>query len=98
MRKVFIDAYGFELDFAGFYYSTARFIPNHSGEKRDWILNVCWHIVPEGRKKVVQTTTYPKNTYSEKPYENIYDQSGRGVLFQILKTVKSGKFKKIDEI
>ena len=50
MRKVFIDAYGVELDFAGYYYSDARFIPNH---KEHLIINICWHIVPEGRKKVV---------------------------------------------
>jgi hypothetical protein len=49
MRKVFIDAYGVELDFAGFYYSTAKFIPT----QKDMIINVCWHIVPEGQKKVV---------------------------------------------
>ena len=76
MRKVFIDAYGVELDFAGFYYSTCKFIP----KQKDLILNVCWHIVPEGRKKVVHTKTTSKNTFSEKPYEKIYDQSGKGVL------------------
>jgi len=49
MREVFIDAYGVELDFAGFYYSTARFIPNN----KDLIMNISWHIVPEGKMKVV---------------------------------------------
>ena len=28
MRKVYLDAYGMELDFAGYYYHSSKFIPN----------------------------------------------------------------------
>jgi len=52
MRKVYIDAYGVELDFAGFYYHSSKFIPNQD----PLILTLCWHITPEGKSKVVQTT------------------------------------------
>ena len=52
MRKVYIDAYGMELDFAGYYYHSSKFIPNQD----DLILTLCWHITPEGKNKVVQTT------------------------------------------
>ena len=63
MRRVYIDAYGVELDFAGFYYHSSKFIPNQN----DLILTLCWHITPEGKNKVVQTTKYDR-TFYEKPY------------------------------
>ena len=49
MRKIFIESYGIQLDFGGFYYSDSKFVPNHE----EYIITACWHIVPKGDDKIV---------------------------------------------
>ena len=89
MRKVFIDSYGVELDFAGFYYHSSKFIPS----QKDLILTLSWHIVPEGKNKVVQTTMYDR-TYQEKPYESLYEETGKDIILSIMKPMKTAVFQK----
>lgn len=43
MRKIFIESYGVEMSFPGYYYSDAKFVPTNS----DYILSSSWHIIPE---------------------------------------------------
>lgn len=91
MRKVYIDAYGVELDFAGYYYHSSKFVPNHD----DLILTLSWHITPEGKNKRVQTTTtqYERNYY-EKPYESLYKETGKDIIMTIMRPLKTNVFKR----
>ena len=93
MRKIFIESYGIELDFGGFYYSDSKFVPNH--EK--YIITACWHIVPKGDSKIVQTTNYDKTVEHHK-YEELYNTSQGDILLQLMKPLKNGKFENIKEI
>jgi|APSaa5957512535_1039671.scaffolds.fasta_scaffold91613_1 hypothetical protein len=93
MRQVFIDAYGVELDFAGFYYHCSKFVPN----QEDLVLTLCWHITPEGNNKVVQTTKYDR-TFFEKPYESLYSSAGSDIIFVIMRPLKTKVFQKVKEI
>jgi hypothetical protein len=87
MRKVYIDAYGMELDFAGYYYHSSKFIPNQN----ELILTLCWHITPEGKNKVVQTTKYDR-TFYEKPYESLYEETGKDIIMTIMRPLKTNVF------
>ena len=93
MRKVYIDSYGVELDFAGFYYHCSKFVPNQG----DLVLTLCWHITPEGNNKVVQTTKYDR-TFFEKPYESLYEEAGKDIIFVIMRPLKTKVFQKVKEI
>lgn len=75
MRKIFIESYGIELDFGGFYYSDSKFVPNHE----EYIITACWHIVPNGESKIVQTT-YNDNTFKEQKYEDLYTTRGSDII------------------
>jgi hypothetical protein len=49
MRKIFIESYGVEMSFPGYYYSDAKFVPTNS----DYILSTSWHIIPENANVIV---------------------------------------------
>jgi hypothetical protein len=93
MRKVYIDAYGVELDFAGFYYHSSKFIPNQN----DLILNLCWHITPEGKNKVVQTTKYNRSV-TEEQYDKVYEETGKDIIMRIMRPLKTNVFQKVKQI
>ena len=47
MRKVFLESYGVEMDFPGYYYSDSKFVPNED----KYIIVTAWHIIPPGQNK-----------------------------------------------
>jgi len=47
MRKVFLESYGVEMDFPGYYYSDSKFVPNED----KYIIVTAWHIIPPGKNK-----------------------------------------------
>jgi hypothetical protein len=93
MRKVYIDSYGVELDFAGFYYHSSKFIPNQN----ELILTLFWHITPEGKNKVVQTTMYD-GSWNEAPYESIYENTGKDIIMTIMRPLKQNVFEKVEQV
>ena len=42
LRKVFLESYGVEMDFPGYYYSDSKFVPN----EEKYIIVLAWHIIP----------------------------------------------------
>lgn len=45
LRQIFLESYGVEMNFPGYYYQDAKFVPNHN----EYIICASWHIVPDGR-------------------------------------------------
>ena len=87
MRKVYLDSYGVELDFPGLYYYDSKFVPNNT----DYIVTTSWHIVPPGKKKVVQTTLLNK-TYKDDPFEDLFSTKGKDMIISLLKPLKTRVF------
>ena len=51
MRQVFLESYGVEMEFPGFYYYDAKFVPK--ADSHNYIVVLAWHIVPQGKNKMV---------------------------------------------
>lgn len=43
LRQIFLESYGIEMNFAGYYYQDAKFVPNQN----NYLVCSSWHIVPE---------------------------------------------------
>ena len=93
MRKVYLESYGVELDFPGYYYSDSKFVPNN----QDYIVSLSWHIIPPGKNKQVQTTLVNK-TYKDDPFEDLYTTKGKDMILKLIKPLKTRVFQIIDEI
>ena len=68
LRQVFLESYGVEMSFPGYYYSDAKFVPNHN----EYIVCTSWHIVPDGRNLEVQTTNINKE-YEYTNFDTLYN-------------------------
>ena len=93
MRKVYLESYGVELDFPGYYYCDSKFVPNNT----DYIVTLSWHIIPPGKNKQVQTTLVNK-TYKDDPFEDLYKTKGKDMILKLIKPLKTRVFQIIDEI
>ena len=93
MRKIFLESYGVEMDFPGYYYYDSKFVPAHS----DYITVLAWHIVPQGKNKQVQTTLYNR-TYKDDPFEDLYTTKGKDMILKLLNPLKTRVFDIIEEI
>ena len=49
MRSVFMESFGVEMDFPGYYYYDSKFVPHE--DKKNYIIVLAWHIVPTGKNK-----------------------------------------------
>ena len=87
MRKVYLESYGVELDFPGYYYSDSKFVPNNP----DYIVSLSWHIIPPGKNKQVQTTLIDK-TYKDDPFEDLFTTKGKDLILKLIKPLKTRVF------
>lgn len=87
MRKVFLESYGVELDFPGYYYYDSKFVPSNT----DYVVSTSWHIIPPGKNKQVQTTLLNK-TYQDDPFEDLYTTKGKDMILKLIKPLKSRVF------
>lgn len=62
MRKMFIEHYGVEMEYPGYYLMDARFVPYHDS----YLVNLSWMINPEPQTLGTTTqTTFIDGTYKE---------------------------------
>ena len=52
LRKVFIQNYGVQMEFPGYYIALAKFVPHYD----DYVVQASFHIIPKGYSQTVQTT------------------------------------------
>ena len=95
MRQVFLESYGVEMDFPGYYYYDSRFVPKE--DKVKYIIVLAWHIVPQGRNKRVQTTRFDK-TFKDDPFEDLYTTKGKDMILKLMRPLKTGVFETTKEI
>ena len=98
MRSVFLESYGVEMNFPGYYYYDSKFVPLEG--KTNYIIVLAWHIVPAGQSKRVQTTMFNK-TFKTGPFEDLYKTKGKDMILKLMKPklpLKTGVFDTINEI
>ena len=95
MRQVFLESYGVEMEFPGFYYYDAKFVPKANVHK--YIIVLAWHIVPQGKNKKVQTTKINK-TYKTDPFEDLYKTKGKDMILKLMRPLQTGVFETVNEI